>query len=388
MRIIVQPDALRALSRQLLIAAEQLNQIQSILSHALQSLAWETSVREAIMQQWQQAARLSSQIHAMLFELSRHVQTKADQFQTADQQTNSILGSAYGIGSATALYAGMGLAGTSLILPGAGAGIGAISNPNSAVRAMGGRGGADIGLNWKPTTAELYGYGKDGYRMLNMYRSNFNVNLRGDGYATITGARSKFALSEGIRGTRYAAGNAANHASVWKFVDPKIAAKEAFSLKGMAAKLGYAGLAYDTGTAVMTDYETGGASRAAASAVVNGSVGVGTMAASAAVGAWVGSVVPGAGTIIGAGVGLATGAVISLVSEVTINGKSLKTHAVDAVDTVIDTVTDKVSDRAKAVSDTVQDSVKAVKSGTTKTVKKIAKKVSETFGGMGKLLPG
>ncbi|PZM66523.1 WXG100 family type VII secretion target [Paenibacillus dendritiformis] len=394
MRILVYPDALRDLGRQLQIAAEQIQSIQSSLSQALHTLTWESSIKTSVTEEWQQASRLSSQIHELLFELGKQISTKAEQFQTADQQTNSILPPGSKIGSATAIFSGIMMGGTSLILPGVAPGLGTISNPNSAVRAMNG-GGTTIGLSWKPTEAQLYGFGKGGYDMLRMHRDKFNVNVRGDGYVTISGARSDYALSEGIRGTRYAASNASNHRNVWKFVDPGIAMEEAFSLKGWSAKLGYAGLAYDTGTAVMTDYEAGGASRAVASGVVNGSLGLGTMAASAAVGAYVGSVVPVGGTIVGAGVGLAAGAVISMASEVTINGKSLKTYAVDAVDGVVDSVSDSVSGGAKSlstkvqsVSDTVADGVKAVKSGTTKTAKRIADSVSDTFGGLGKWFPG
>jgi len=387
-RIIVTPDTLRQGSRQLQATAEQLNAIQSSLERSLQTLEWEVSIKAAIGEKWQQASRLSAQIHTLLFDLSQQLQSKADQFQSADQQAHPILGHAYQIGSAASLYSTIGIGGASLIIPALGTQVGAISNPNAVVRAIGtqedkGSGG----WNWKPTTPEMYGYGKDGYRMINMAKSGFNVNVRGDGYVTISGARSKFALSEGIQGTRYAASNAANHANVWKFVDPVVAAKESLSIKGWSAKLGYAGLAYDTGTAVMTDYEKGGPSRAAASTVVNGSIGVGTMAASAAVGAWVGSVVPVAGTIVGAGVGLATGAAISMVTEVTINGKSIKTHAVDAVDTVVDTVTDTVASGTKVATDAVQDGVKAVKSGATKAAGKVVNKVSDMFGSVGKLLP-
>lgn len=390
MRIIVTPDALREGSRQLQATAEQLENIQSSLERSLQSIEWEASIKTAVEQKWQQAAWLSAQIHTLLHELSKQLQSKADQFQTADQQAHPILGQAYQIGSAASLYSTIGIGGASLIIPAAGTQVGAISNPSAVVRAIATQEDKGSRWNWKPTAPEMYGYGKDGYRMINMARSGFNVNVRGDGYATISGARSKFALSEGIQGTRYAASNAANHTNVWKFVDPVVAAKESLSIKGWSAKLGYAGLAYDTGTAVMTDYDKGGPSRAAASAAVNGSIGVGTMAASAAVGAWVGSVVPVAGTVVGAGVGLAAGAAISMVTEVRINGKSIKTHAVDAVDTVVDTVTDTVSSGTKAAADTVQDGVKAVKSGATKAASKVVSKVTNMLGGVsvGKLLPG
>lgn len=59
-------------------------------------------------------------------------------------------------------------------------------------------GGTSIGLSWKPTEAQLYGIGKGGYDMLRMHRDKFNVNVRGDGYVTISGARSGYAMSEGF----------------------------------------------------------------------------------------------------------------------------------------------------------------------------------------------
>ncbi|UWS63445.1 hypothetical protein N2384_12035 [Bacillus paralicheniformis] len=48
MRILVYPDALRDLGRQLQIAAEQIQSIQSSLSQALHTLTWESSIKTSV----------------------------------------------------------------------------------------------------------------------------------------------------------------------------------------------------------------------------------------------------------------------------------------------------------------------------------------------------
>lgn len=118
MRILVYPDALRDLGRQLQIAAEQIQTIQSSLSQALHTLTLESSIRTSVTEEWQQASRLSSQIHELLFELGKQISTKAEQFQTADQQTNSILPAGAKIGSATAIFSGIMMGGRLLSFPG------------------------------------------------------------------------------------------------------------------------------------------------------------------------------------------------------------------------------------------------------------------------------
>ncbi|MBE9913130.1 WXG100 family type VII secretion target [Paenibacillus donghaensis] len=393
MRISVDPEALRALSRQLEQSGEQIRQITASLNQALGSLIWETSIRQSILNQWQAANQQGEQIHSLLSEMGRHVQSKAGQFQTADEQQHSILGSSAFYASPVAMFRAAALPGEASILPGYGGRSVPISNPSSAVLAVQGQNGSDEGLDvgWGyqgPTPAGWASLGYGALMVGTMVKSGFNVNMRNNGtVATIKGARSPFALNEGIRGTRYTLNNAEKNPQVWKFVDPKIAAKEALSIKGLGGKLGYAGLLFDTGVSGFEDYKRGGASRAAASVIVNGGLGLGTMASSAAIGAAVGSAVPVAGTAVGAVVGLASGVVISAVTDIEINGKSLKTYAVDGVNAAIDSSVDGVKAAAEGIGHAaeetfhaVSDSVKAVSHGASE----LADEVKNKLGKLGK----
>ncbi len=394
MRISVEPEALRALSRQLEQSGEQIRQLTALLNQALGSLIWETSIRESLLNEWQAANQQGEQISSMLSEMGRNVHKKAGMFQSADEQHHSFLGNSALYHSPVAMFRAVGVQGDGSILPGYGGRGIPISNPSSAVMAVQAHNGDDDGLNvgWGYQGPTPAGWATLGYGALmvgTMVKSGFNVNMRNNGsVATIKGARSPFALSEGIRGTRYTLNNAAKNPQVWKFVDPKIAAKEALSIKGLGGKLGYAGLLFDTGVSGFQDYKAGGASRAAASVLVNGSLGLGTMASSAAIGAAVGSAVPVAGTAVGAVVGLASGVVISAVTDIEINGKSLKTYAVDAVDAAIDGTVEGVKSAAKGIGhaaeetfNAVSDSVKAVSHGASE----LADQVKNKLGKLGNL---
>ncbi|MWV43424.1 WXG100 family type VII secretion target [Paenibacillus sp. HJL G12] len=394
MRISVEPEALRALSRQLEQSSEQIRQITASLNQALGSLIWETSIRQSLLNQWQAANQQGEQLYALLNELGRNVLKKAGQFQTADQQHHSILGSSAFYHSPVASFRATSIQGENSILPGYGGSNIPISNPSSAVTAVQeqgeGENGVDVGWGYEgPTTAGWATLGYGALMLGTMVKSGFNVNMRNNGsVATIKGARSAFALNEGIKGTRYTLNNAAKNPQVWKFVDPKIAAKESLSIKGIGGKLGYAGLLFDTGVSGFQDYKRGGASRAAASVLVNGSLGLGTLASSAAIGAAVGSAVPVAGTAVGAVVGLASGVVISAVTDIEINGKSLKTYAVDGVDAAIDgtvegakAAAEGVSHAAKETLQVVSDSVKAVSQGASE----LAEQVKNKMGRIGRI---
>ncbi|GAB6989034.1 WXG100 family type VII secretion target [Paenibacillus pini] len=392
MRISVEPESLRALSRQLEQSSEQIRQITATLNQALGSLIWEASIRQSVMNEWQVANRQSELITNLLAEMSRNIQNKAEQFHSADMQNNSILKEAPIFVSPLAMFKLPGNQSNGPILPGYES-TNVMSNPLSAVNAVGSQhndDGVSVGWGYQGPTAA--GWASIGYGSLMlgaMAKSGFNVNMKNNGsVATIKGARSSFALKEGINGTRYTLNNAAKNPQVWKFIDPKIAAKEAFSVKGIGGKLGYAGLILDTGVSGYQDYQQGGATRAAASVVVNGGIGLGTLAGSAAIGAAVGSAVPVAGTIVGAGVGLVAGVVISAVTDIEINGKSLKTYAVDGVDTAIDSTVDGIKSVAEGAEhlaedtiETVSDSIKAVSHGASQ----VANEVQQKLGNLSKL---
>ncbi|MEC0240405.1 WXG100 family type VII secretion target [Paenibacillus dokdonensis] len=394
MRISVEPEALRALSRQLEQSGEQIRQITASLNQALGSLIWETSIRQSLLNQWQTANQQGEQIYALLNEMGRNVLNKAGQFQTADQQQHSIMGNSVFYNSPVASFRAAGIQGGGSILPGYGGRNVPISNPSSAVMAVQGQGssedGVDVGWGYQgPTPAGWASLGYGALMLGTMVKSGFNVNMRNNGaVATIKGARSPYALNEGIKGTRYTLNNAAKNPQVWKFVDPKIAAKESLSIKGIGGKLGYAGLLFDTGVSGFQDYKRGGASRAAASVLVNGSLGLGTLASSAAIGAAVGSAVPVAGTAVGAVVGLASGVIISAVTDIEINGKSLKTYAVDGVDAAIDGTVEVAKVAAEGIGHAAQetfhavsDSVKAVSHGASE----LADQVKNKIGSLGKM---
>ena len=58
MRIRVEPDVLRALSKQIQYAAEQIQQKMTVLDQAIHSLEWEVESRAAVMNEWNHSKRL------------------------------------------------------------------------------------------------------------------------------------------------------------------------------------------------------------------------------------------------------------------------------------------------------------------------------------------
>ncbi|MFB5759606.1 WXG100 family type VII secretion target [Paenibacillus medicaginis] len=138
MRIRVEPDVLRTLSGQLQNAAEQIQQITGGLEQTLQSLEWDMSAREAVMDQWRQGKRLSEQIHACLRMLGSQLNSKADQFQAADQSYNTILGS-MNLGRPTALFQQT-ISASPSILSDSDQNASRISDPLSVISVIGGKG--------------------------------------------------------------------------------------------------------------------------------------------------------------------------------------------------------------------------------------------------------
>jgi hypothetical protein len=198
---------------------------------------------------------------------------------------------------------------------------------------------------------------------LNLYdkfrTDGFNVSRNGN-VAIINGARTPSAIEEGINGTRYTINNASKNPAVWKYVDPKAAVQDAFNVKNLGTKIGYAGIVVDTANDFKGDYSQGGISRAAAGITVNVGVGLSTMAAGAYLGAAVGSVVPGVGTVVGAGVGLAVGVGVSLITNTTINGKSVKNHMKDGVQFAYDKIGEGAVVAGKSIASNATQSAKAV----------------------------
>ena len=193
------------------------------------------------------------------------------------------------------------------------------------------------------TTKGIAAYIKDG----------FYVVKRGE-YIYIKGARSASALAEGIKGTRYAVKNVDKYVSVGKYVDPKIAGREAFNVKSLGGKLGAAAIGLDVAAGVYENYQEGAeAQEYVVDAVVDGGFSAGGIWASAAAGAKVGAVVgswiPIVGTLAGAIIGIAAGFVFDKVlSEVEFNDKTAKDWVKAGMNKVIDNTEDKYSEESIA----------------------------------------
>ena len=193
------------------------------------------------------------------------------------------------------------------------------------------------------TTKGIAAYIKDG----------FYVVKRGE-YIYIKGARSASALAEGIKGTRYAVKNVDKYVSVGKYVDPKIAGREAFNVKSLGGKLGAAAIGLDVAAGVYENYQEGAeAQEYVVDAVVDAGFSAGGIWASAAAGAKVGAVVgswiPIVGTLAGAIIGIAAGFVFDKVlSEVEFNDKTAKDWVKAGMNKVIDNTEDKYSEESIA----------------------------------------
>lgn len=146
MRIRVEPDVLRGLSGQLQHAAEQIQQLTAGLEQTLQSLDWDVSVRETVLNYWMQAKRMSEQIHAYLHTTGMQLNQKAEQFQSVDHNYHTILSFAgQPLGRPVTMLDWSNQQSPS-ILPGQTLeGSGLISNPQSVVHAITGITSADAG---------------------------------------------------------------------------------------------------------------------------------------------------------------------------------------------------------------------------------------------------
>lgn len=137
MRISVEPERLRSLSRQLLHSGSQFAGISNQLGEAMNSLVWETSLKAAVMDEWNLAQRLGMQVGSLLERLGQELAGKADLFQETDHQYNSVLNHALVGGvSPVSLFAASRQEMSRSILAPAGSSPD-ISNPSSVVQAVG-----------------------------------------------------------------------------------------------------------------------------------------------------------------------------------------------------------------------------------------------------------
>jgi len=136
MRISVEPESLRTLSRQLQLSGEEYFAMTRRLGQAMNSLIWETSLKAAVIDEWQSAQKLGEHLGALLVQLGKHLQNKADQFQETDHQYHSILEHAIITVSPTALFSASGMEDRVSILP-EHSSVSVISNPSSVAAAVG-----------------------------------------------------------------------------------------------------------------------------------------------------------------------------------------------------------------------------------------------------------
>lgn len=91
MRIRVEPDVLRALSRQIQYAAEQIQQKMTVLEQAIHSLEWDIEARAAVMSEWSHSKRLGEDAVRRFMDLSVQLGRKALLFQQADMEYRTVL---------------------------------------------------------------------------------------------------------------------------------------------------------------------------------------------------------------------------------------------------------------------------------------------------------
>ncbi len=228
--------------------------------------------------------------------------------------------------------------------------------------------GLEFGWDFDPNASDYLGWGLDGkeifVRTYNYTKYNFNVNKVGQ-YAIIKGAHTNAALSQGIKGTRYALKNADIYPNVFAYIDPITAGNEALKITSggkinWGGALNYGVIAVDVGLGIYDNIQEGTRpQKIVTDAIVDAGVGAGTIWASTASGAAIGSIVPGAGNVVGAVGGFVVGGVIYVATDVIeINGKSAVEWTKEGVAWVGDGVVyvaDWVGDRAIDLGDWIGD---------------------------------
>lgn len=138
MRISVEPESLRTLSRQLKLSGDEYLAITRALNEAINSLVWESSHSTAVMNEWQSARRLGEHLGALLEQMGEYLQSKADQFQQTDHEYRTILEHvATGVVPPAALFSASRIEGPTSILPEYGNYSAVISNPSSVAAVVG-----------------------------------------------------------------------------------------------------------------------------------------------------------------------------------------------------------------------------------------------------------
>ncbi|PWW39887.1 MULTISPECIES: hypothetical protein [Paenibacillus] len=137
MRIRVEPDVLRALSRQIQYAAEQIQQKMTVLDQAIHSLEWDLEARAGIMNEWNHSKRLCEAAVRRFMDLSVQLGRKALLFQQVDMEYRTVLShvnTAYG--NAVNMLNVLQTERTGEIMPAHSATAAVVSDPFSAVAAV------------------------------------------------------------------------------------------------------------------------------------------------------------------------------------------------------------------------------------------------------------
>ena len=137
MRIRVEPDVLRALSRQIQYAAERIQQKMTVLDQAIHSLDWDIQSREAVMSEWNRGKRLGEEALRRLMDLSSQLERKALLFQQADMEYRSVLSHVNMVyGNAVNMLNAFQSNHSGEILPAHAADVAVVSDPLSAIAAV------------------------------------------------------------------------------------------------------------------------------------------------------------------------------------------------------------------------------------------------------------
>ena len=237
------------------------------------------------------------------------------------------------------------------------------------------RGGLTLSWNFDPGPGDYMGWGSDFYNVgsatYNYLKYGFYIT-KGEKGALVHGAFTKATHRQKIFGDEYSFKNAAKNQNVFKYIDPKTAAKSALK-PSVSSLFGYLTIGVDVGYGIYENVKNGTRPQKTISdAIVDIGVGVGTMAGTAAAGAAIGSLIPIplVGTIGGAAVGV----VIYVLTDVMeINGKSIvgwvKEGAAVIADGLVevgtwiadtaveawDATTDFVEDAGEWIADTASD---------------------------------
>ncbi|OZB97915.1 hypothetical protein CJP46_01720 [Paenibacillus sp. XY044] len=299
------------------------------------------------MDEWQAAHRQGEQIYSTLKDIGKWIESKASEFQTADEQHHSILNGTMLYSNPALMFQAAAVSGGDPILPGYGLTEGTVSNPLSAVQAVHAEAGGGYSA-WN-----VHGTAAAGAA------AGLGTLVAGAVLPAAKDVRSGLNKSEYVRSSKFLLDRAANNPQAWKFIDPKAAGRNRSLGQGPGGHSGNGGPSGSGPKPELQQDRSGEEDGAPGHFMINNGIGLGAKAGTTAIGAAVGSVVPAACTAVGAIVGLASGIVISAVTDIEVAGKMLRTHAADRMDLVSGSVR-AVTHGASMLADQVKDKLKSL----------------------------